>query len=75
MLAPLLFAIYIDDLILKLRQSGFELHCGFTVCSLCSVCRRYCPSLYSVAVLVCRNSLIFAMTNDYSGILILRRLS
>jgi len=27
-LSPLIFAIYIDDLILKLRHSGFRLHVG-----------------------------------------------
>jgi len=47
-LSPLLFAIYIDDLILKLRHSGFGLHMG----SLFVGCVLYADSCLGLQKLV-----------------------
>ena len=57
--SPFLFAIYVNDLIDKLRQSGFGLYVGslFVGC----ICTRTTLHCFLVVVMDSRNLLIYAM--------------
>ena len=54
-LSTVLFSVYIDNVVVNLRNSGYGLHIGsvFVGCSLCYLLTTlYC---YPVAVMVCKN--------------------